>query len=441
MKSKKITALCCAITALTCASASAQWQFAGYDTTNPPEYGKIFNEVIDGKYTSKQKIEKLEPEAAEWKFEGYELQYPHAGYERLYLEGNIQRGITRTTSQFPQWETKFRDFMWEVSGEHRIFQRQQTKINNKYWEWDFGGNAYDESLVFVPTTRYATVTDSFEDYGIANLDMDGNYVFDINGNIYNEEKYTLYSDFNVMPRAFNVKLDEEGNPTKEIVEGDFFDSANLSVLDENNQFAVTDWDIAQYIELMKSKFVTGPSYYGENGTKDVAAMYFANKDYGWNWDWDTVINTREAQIDWTKPVYEMAEPYNYYQYLIVNGLVMDGRNDTPRIYRFTGGKATPDVEWKYAFVEADYPYNIVEYKFIRGNDGKMVQAYDENGVPEHRYPSGEFGNSYFKVTDTEVQYWIRDTKGDRMVDSISRTDSDFGNWYEGYINAAGYVTE
>ena len=122
-------------------------------------------------------------------------------------------------------------------------------------------------------------------------------------------------------------------------------------------------------------------------------------------------------------MYEMDEPYCYYQYLIVNGVATDGHNDTPRIFCYTGGKATPDVE----------------YKYIRGNDGKMVQAFDASGCPVYRYPTGEHGNTYFKVTDTEVQCWIRDKKGDYMIDSISRTDADFGDWYAGYVNAAGYV--
>ncbi len=435
---KRNSAIVLAAAALTTA-ASAEWQFAGYDTTNPPAYGKIYNEVINGKYTSKQKVDPVKDEDAVWKFEGYELSYPHIGYEKLYLEGNAQNAVTRLTNRFPQWETRFCDFMWEVCGEHRIYQRQQTKINNKYWAWDFGRDEYEEGMVFVPTTRNADVTVDFRNYGIANLDNDGNYVYDVNGNVYNEEKYTLYTDFGAMPAAFNVELDEEGNPTKEIKAGDFFSSDNLSRLDDTNQFAVSDWEIADHLDIAQSKFVTGPSYYGENGTKDAAAMYFANKEYGWDWDYDTVRLTHEAKIDWTKQVYEMNEPYYYYQYLIVNGVVMDGHNDTPRIYRYTGGKATPDVQWKYAFVEADYPYNIVEYKYIRGNDGKMIQAFDENGCAVYRYPTGMYGNTYFKVTDTEVQCWVRDTKGDYMIGSINRADSDFGDWYAGYVNAAGYV--
>lgn len=436
---KRTIAMVCAVAAVGMATVHADWEFSGYDTTEPPEYGKIYNEVINGKYTSKQKVDPLDPNLVEWKFEGYELQYPHAGYERLYLEGNAQKNITRTTSAFPQWETRFKDFMWEVYGDHRIFQRQQTKINNSYWAWDFGKDAYEDGFVFVPTTRFAAVTDSFENYGIANLDNNGYYVYDVNGNVYNDEKYALYSDFDAMPAPFNVQLDEEGNLTKEIKEGDFFHSDNLSRLTANNQYAVTDEMIAEQIDIAQSKFVTGPSYYGESGTKDVAHMYYENRESGWDWDYDTVRLTKSASIDWTKPMYEMSEPYNYYQYLIVNGLVMDGRNDTPRIWRYTGGKATPDVEWRYQFVEADYPFNVVEFKYIRGNDGKMIPAYDETGTPVYRYPSGQFGNSYIKVTDTEIQMWVRDAKGDYMTGSIRRTDSDFGNGYAGYINAGGFI--
>lgn len=434
---KRISAAVLAVATLTTV-ASADWKFAGYDTTNPPAYGKIYNEVIGGNYTSKQKVDAVKDEDVEWKFEGYELSYPHIGYERLYLEGNAQKAVTRLTNQFPQWEVRFADFMWEVSGEHRIYQRQQTKINNKYWAWDFGRDKDEDKMVFVPTTRNAKVSVDFKDYGIANLDCNGKFVYDTNGNVYNDEKYTLYSDF-VMPSPFNVEKDENGDITKQIASGDFFHSDNLSAIDADGHYAVSDWDIAQRLDIVQSKFVTGPSYYGESGTKDAAAMYYRNKDYGWQWDDDTIKITHEPKIEWTKPMYEMDEPYCYYQYLIVNGIAMDGHNDTPRIFRYTGGKATPEVQWKYAFVEADYPYNIVEYKYIRGNDGKMVQAFDASGCPVYRYPTGEHGNTYFKVTDTEVQCWIRDKKGDYMIDAISRTDADFGDWYAGYVNAAGYV--
>lgn len=448
---KKTIALLCAAAAITSVTAYADWEFAGYDTTNPPEYGKIYNEKIGGKFTSNQKIDSLSPESVEWKFEGYELQYPHAGYERLYLEGNAQAAITRTVSMFPQWETRFQDFMWDISkdlnGRHLIYQRQQTKINNKYWAWDFGRDAYEDSFVFVPTTRYADVSWEYKDYGVANLDMNGNYIFDAAGNVYNAAKYDVYCEFG-MPDAFPVELDEYGNPTKEIKEDSFLHFSNLSLRDETGHFVYSDADVAwamannMNLPVMQSAFLKGPVYHGENAVKDLAVMYNANP--GWNWynaDGSKIETLRAVlpDISWTKPMYENAEPYYYYQYMVVNGVIMDGRNDTPKIWRYTGGKADPYVEWRYAFPEAAYPFNVVEVKFIRGNDGKMILGLDVDNNVCYRLPTGEFANSFFKVTDTEIQYWIRDDKGEHLIESIRRTDADFGGGYAGYINAAGFV--
>lgn len=43
-------------------------------------------------------------------------------------------------------------------------------------------------MVFVPTTRNAKVSVDFKDYGIANPDCNGKFVYGTNGNIYNDEK-------------------------------------------------------------------------------------------------------------------------------------------------------------------------------------------------------------------------------------------------------------
>lgn len=453
---KNVLKIVCAVSLLAVATtASAEWRFAGYDTTNPPFYGKIYNEVINGKYTSKQKIDPVAAEDVEWKFEGYELDYPHTGYQRLYLEGNAESGITRTVGVYPQWETRFVDFLWEVCGDHQIYQRQQTKIFNKNWKWDFGRNEYEESLVLVPTQRVADVTVDYKPYGFANLDTEGNFVFDDNGKVYNHEKNELYYDFEVYPEAFHVKRDANGNLTKNIVEGDFFHSDNLSRLDVNNQFAVADWDIAARIDKMESKFVTGPSYAGESGTKDVAGLYYqyaAAGWRGWNWDKDTVTKNRVLYIDkngnpvtssvkigWGAPEFEMVYPYKYYQFLIVDGVIMDGHNDTPRIFRYTGGVATPEVEWRFAFAEAEYPYQAVEFEYIKDKNGKWYCAFanDGSGAPIWRYATvTDMGRTYVKETALDVEVWVHDEAGDYILMKTSRTNGDFGAWYDGYVSGA-----
>ncbi len=463
---RKMIALVCAAASVSTVTASAAWEFAGYDTTNPPQYMKIYNEVIDGNYTCKTKEEPVAPWDVQWVLEGYELAYPHAGYERLYLEGNAQKAITRTVSLFPQWDVRFRDFMWEVAGDHQIYQRQQTKINNTYWAWDFGRNAAEESLVFVPTTRTAKVEETFRTYAIGNLDEEGNLVYSIEDgilSIYDDEVYTTASDYNALPAEFDVYYDEFGYPTSKLKVNDpsISEEARQAManydISADNLYDKTDYEVAQIMKnyIAVSKVVTGPSYYGESGTKDVAPMYYANRNAGWAWDYDTVRGAEieylwsdglydyytedEVKIEWSKPLYEMAEPYLYYEYLIVNGVAMDGSKGTPEIWRYTGGKAIPDVEWRYAFTEADWPHRIVEFKYIRDNDGDMVLAFDRDGVVEFRYPTGDFGSCYIKVTDTMVQCWVKSDVGEELLYEVPRAGFDFGSGFAGYVNAAGYI--
>lgn len=425
-KKRRIALFLAAAMAFGTVSASAEWYFAGYDTRDLDNIGKIYNEKVNGYYTSKSKIDPIAPEAVEWKFEGYEYAYPHAGYDRLYLEGNAQQ-ITRYNNQFPQWETRFKDYMWEVTkndvtGGYRIYQRQQTNIPGLGWCWDFGANASVESVLISPTNRNADVTWTHLPYGVANFDLNGNFVSD--------EVAAMYDYFGVNDPIFVYDYN-----TREIQKGTFFHNANLSAIDPaNGQYVVSDEEIAARVGSIVSKFITGPSFHGENPTKDVAALYLENADKGWAWDWD-VVKYGGARIGWTPLSYEMAEPYRQYQYLVVNGLVLDGRNDTPRVYRYTSGKATPNVEWRYVnwndlggdlvnYPMASNPFNIIEWKYI---DGKP--AYNEDGTPVLRIPTGEYANSYIKVTDTSIELWRRTGRGpDEFIYSVSRVDHSLGDF-------------
>jgi len=439
MKCKKslIAGVICSVIAFGSLSVSAEWIDAGYDTTNPPNYYKIQNEVLYGKLTSNQKEVLLPEDKVEWKTEGFELSYPHAGYERLYLEGNRQV-ITRYNGVYPQWETRYRDFMWELCGNHRIWERQQTKIPNLGWRWDFGNEALGVSdfEVFVPTGRFADVKDSFTPFGIGSYDLEGNYIAD-KPEIKALYSYLVTTDYKLLDKDVVA------------IPGSFFSVANLSARDNNGEFAVTDEMIAAQLgTLIVAKNVTGPTYYGEPATKNVAEVFIDKFDEGvaetWYWD-DDIVKYATPVISWTAPQYEMAEPYYYYQYLTINGLTFDGRNDTPRVFRYLGhpeftpnipvSKATPKVEWRYAFSEADKPYNVIEVKYL---DGKM--AYDENtGLPHYR-KTGEFGNMYVKVTDNEIQWWVKDERGgDEKVGSISRTDANYGGFATGFTSGTTFV--
>lgn len=431
-KKRRIAAFLAAAMAFGTVSASAEWYFAGYDTTDLSNIGKIYNEKVNGHFANKSKIEPIAPESVEWRFEGYEYAYPHAGYDRLYLEGNKQQ-ITRYNNLFPQWETRLKDFTWELCGDHRIYQRQQTNIPGVGWRWDFSDNADVEKTLFTKTTRFADTVDSFKTIGFANLDLNGNRISPEVQEMY--EFFGVYQDVNTLVDTTYVDLDYDG-----IAESRLFAPETLSLLDENNQYVVTDDMLAGYVASIQSKLVTGPSFNGEDPTKDVAAEYLKNggrKD--WHWDIDTV-RYGGGTIGWTKYSYEMEDMYDYYQFLVVNGVVLDGRNDTPRIYRKTGGKATPNVEWRYlswqAMNDLDVTdaydlgvLDIVEWKYIDGRP-----AYHADGTPVLRVPTGEYANCYIYVTDKEIQVWRETGRGaDEFVYAVDRTSHPLGQLTDVFV--------
>ena len=69
MKCKKslIAGALCSVVAFSTLSVSAEWVDAGYDTTTPPSYYKIQNEVLYGKFTSNVKKVPVKSEDVVWK--------------------------------------------------------------------------------------------------------------------------------------------------------------------------------------------------------------------------------------------------------------------------------------------------------------------------------------------------------------------------------------
>lgn len=399
-------------------------KFAGYDLTDPYNPNKIYNEIINGKYTNKQVLVPVTPT---WKAEGYEAVYPYAGYSRMYLDGEKQ-DVTCYNNLFPQWETRRQDYMWEVKYPHVIWERQQTKYLNKTWKWDFGNSVFnisDDSLK-TRTSRKAHVLDiSMKPYGFG--------IYNTKGNFLNTDELRMYSDFSVKaPKIWTDLVQNTLTPEK------------LSARDsETNKYIITDAEIASLIPVVYSKYITAQfNTTGSNGrtTKNVAAEYLIHMNDGWEWDFDTFEIRNDATISWTAPSFEMAEPYNYYQYLIVNGVVLDGKNGKDRILRYTGGKASPSVTWKFAFFQnaiengqiVPNVYEVVERKYVNG-----VAAVDANDNPIYRVPTGEYGNTYFKLNGNFVEYWVVDKAGNRtLLNKFENWSGNLGGLIDGYVSGS-----
>lgn len=426
----KLVAGVSAVAVVTCACIPAMAQsemdnmvFAGYDTTNVYTPNKIYNEVIGGHYTSKQVLVPVEPE---WRAEGYEGVYPYAGYSRMYLEGNRQ-DITAYNQLFPQWETRFQDYFWEIKAPYRIWERQQTKVNNKTWKWDFGNEYFGipDSCVKNRTNRYATlVKTEMKDYGFGRYNMCGEPL--------TVEELKMYSDFYMTQDYSKYYMSDAVTIWNNLVEG-LLSPESLSATDENNRYVVTDEQIAAAIPVVQSKYITAKFNKKDNeglATKSVAAEYLEHMNDGWDWDYDTSFEiVNNAKISWTKPYYELAEPYRYYQFLVVNGVVMDGMDGKDYIYRYTGGNASPKVEWKVC--QFDHPrdaqgneitniYMVVEQKYVDG-----VPGLDLNGNYIYRYPTGEYGNTYFKKVGDIIEYRVVDRNGNDYL--LAKAENTTGN--------------
>jgi len=530
MKTRRVIALLVAILTLVTATASAEWFYAGLDTSavnTSGEIYRVYNEKINDAYTGKVKqVEFTLKEYAtlvDWEFEGFEFQYPHAGYDRLYVEGEAQ-GNTRYNNIFPQWETKFADYIWEIANEveydvngnpyyvgHRIYQRQMTKIPGYGWAWDFGKTAEDEAKVYVETTRYADVAETYKITGFANLKLNGEKLFEIT-----EDKQLLDPAIRGQYNAINLYKDFGRFHTIEefaaefdydwenftFADGSFLSDANLSERDANGEYVVSNLEIKERLAKysVATKWLDGPSYHGEDGVKDVASLYIEDlkivdgRDISvnpmwkweqgkidWKWDTDTVANGipvykrtsnclvcgilndcdicnfdwelvdyNNIEIDWTPADYEFDEEYNYYQCLIVNGIVFDGTKDTPRVIRHTGGKASPKVEWKYvSYKDLKDTFTIlgaldvfeenldilgatqvVEWKYV--ND---VPAFYDNGLPILRIPTGEFAKCFIKITDSHVELWRETVYGEELAAQCPIQEAPAGD-YAGFAPGA-----
>ena len=404
----KKTAVCLmavAMTATTLISVGAQNQmsnmkFAGYDVTDPYNPNRIYNEVIDGEYTNKQILVPVEQENIIWKAEGYEAEFPYAGYSRLYLDGK-QQDVIGYNSLFPQWETRRKDFMWELKSPYYIYERQQTKVNNKTWTWDYGSEKFGiaDYELLTKTVKKANILDiSYNLYGFGKYDAKGN-------NLALEQK-TMYDDFGITAVA------QWDNLVANVLTVE-----KLSEVDANGLYKITDAMIADVIPTVYDKIITGKFNTTNNDglcTKDSAAEYLKHRNDGWQWDGDVLVAKKGVTVEWTAPEYEIAEPYYYYQYLVVNGVVLDGSLDAngvakDRIFRYTGAKASPEVKWQFAFFQ-NYTdkagvlhtdiWEVVEVKLV---DGKVTNQY--------RVPTGKYGNTFIKKNGTALEYWVEDAAG------------------------------
>jgi hypothetical protein len=334
--------------------------FAGYDLQNPDAPRKMYYEVIDGKYTNKVIYVPVE---AKWSAEGFEGVYPYQGYDRLYVEGEKQPA-TRYNGHFAQWDRKNSDYMWQVTYPYNVWERSMTNVEGKGWQWDFGNERLgiaDETLLTKTDKLAVKVKQEYLPYGFGLYNNLGIFV--------SPEEAAMYDYFDLEFKYIDKAADgEEYVETKAAAQyniTEVLSVAKLTERDANNQYVWTDEDIVDAIPVVYSKYYTA-KYNNINNdglaTKNMALEYLLNPQWA---EWANekalgyeinrkiedyphynrvVYSENNAKVEWAAPTYEKEYPHYFFQYLIVNGVELNGRDGKPAVLRYTGAKKIPGSE-------------------------------------------------------------------------------------------------
>lgn len=394
-KTKKlIIGISAAVIGLTSAfSASAlEWKIKGYDTSRLEKeahdtyrIGIVYEQYENNGYAtlptgivadaSTAAAYGLKPYArATFSAPAFELAWPNREYVRVYADG-VDTGKVLYNGVKENLTYRKANYMWELAAPHRIFRRTQAFINGSWYtddtypveyagdvakvtaEYDnyygFGyWHKYGSNIHYMPTVDYGP---AYNHYGYVDTDPKRDF------QSANLKKYAPNLDENI------YLADEQGNwTTNAIVIADALKPG--AVTDLTNYYIPAD---RVKVKKTFSLELAGPMFEKDgsvNAGKEYADVYSAAlvadiavmlKDgkpvildpvetlanyavpelvkHVYTYDGTTAV----CDTEWVLGGFELAAPYRYYEYLVVDGVVLDGSLDVsgivkPKVYRYVG---------------------------------------------------------------------------------------------------------
>lgn len=396
IKKKAAVALAAAVCLSSVNAFAAQWCIKDYDTTNAmagtkPVVPIVYQEFDDNGLPTGRVVSGKSAQAEGLK--GYadaELAnawisdvYPNKEYINLYADG-VYTGKVFATGRdgVDLVEYKDVDFMWEVSAPHKIYSITKAKLNiNGKATW-FG--TVEKNYPVNYTGRNAEVTAERVAFGFAGYEIyAANKVVPVRDIIEN-----YYKDARAYTAMVGITKDEI-NPNR-----DYAKSINVTGRD---LFIPRTYDVK----------LTGPAFDAE-GNQIKNGMTIYGSSYAKPGDMniadivgvcaDTVTGALiGAELTWTPAGFEAAAPYKLYEYLTIDGVVMDGRyvyTDAagfnyymPAIYRYTG--ATANLKFRTVVAEVDASGQVILDKQISYNDGISYVSTGET-IATGIYPNAEY---------------------------------------------------
>ena len=396
-QTKKVLSIFAA--AALCASAvsvsAAEWKLTGYETSDAgispfyQESALIYQEFDDSGIATGRQVSGKEAWAEGLRGYGkvtfmnpwVDRTFPNKEYAKMYVDGEYS-GRVFETGRFGKDVVNYRNanYMWEAAAPYKIFSKTQAYLADGWYT--------DASYPAQYSAQNATVVKTRPHYGFGDYEIVGN------------------NDVRLVPEALKAYRD----PNYASVNG----ALTIADLNPSVEFRAIEFNGKLEVPCLYDLVLAGPTFNYDGTIADEFGLTLTasktNAASLANFNVANLLSTERdsftgdfqyAVISWTDGGFEIAPPHKMYQFLTVDGVVMDGSYipgtamRKPYIYRYTGN-ANPAVTWvPEKVVQNGYGNEVVLRRYV---DGK-IDADDVTGLKN----SGIFTNpEYYEVIDAKT---------------------------------------
>lgn len=435
---KLIAGISALVIGATCATvASAEFKFAGYDTSVitqetfgnyrigvvyqdvDPVIGYATGAVVSGETAT---LYGLKPTvAASFSAPLFELDYPNNEYVAVYAQNPETNAVEFTGKYLYNGENlnlQYRDvnYMWELAAPHRIYQKRQALINGSW----YGNTSYPgwpnttSGIAELYAGDVATVKAEYVNYyGFGDwMVIDANEDGAAEGMAY----YTPAINANPALVPYMNTNDDIVAYDRNGVAKTFVNA--LAPFNGLNAVDLTGYNEVD-VEATFSLVVAGPTF-NENGGINPGDEFSTVVDAADVTDADTLANfavnqlvknvyshdgsCRLLETRWVDAGFERAAPHYFFQYLEVDGILLDGSKvngtNLPRVFRFivdtNGHLATAHLTTEKNYTNFRPVWNASFGKFELIADERItffyngIRMWEEEGAKNVH--TGIFGN-------------------------------------------------
>lgn len=374
----------------TVSASAAEWRIKDYDTSRgiTPSAPIVYQEFDGNGMPTGRVVSGLSAQQEGLKgFAEIELKdswvsdvYPNKEYANLYADGNYT-GRVFETGRDGKDLVRYRDvdFMWEAAAPYRIYAITQARLTiNGSAQW-FG--TVEKNYPVKYTDRNASVTSERVAYGFGDYEI------------------TAANTVSVVPEVIkNYYMD---NTAYTAISG--VTAAQLSPKSVSPVPVQVSKDAEILIPRTYDLKLTGPSF-DPNGNQiaNGKVLYGTKESDPAKFNVANLLTTLRdykgelayCDITWTIGGFESAKPYKLYEYLTVDGVVLDGSAIgnglyKPCIFRYTG--ATANLKHRTVIAGVSSEGEVLIKTQVSFNDG--ITYVDESPA----YSTGVHANAEYRV--------------------------------------------